>query len=78
MTSICYHLKMDIQKTALRLPKDLHQQVSESARLAGHSMNAEIIARLRSTFDTSMVKGSDLKGLVREIVREELAKAGKG
>ena len=78
MTSICYHLKMDIQKTALRLPKDLHQMVSESARLAGHSMNAEIIARLRSTFEASMVKGSDLKGLIREVVQEELAKAGKG
>ncbi|MBK8451860.1 MAG: Arc family DNA-binding protein [Thiofilum sp.] len=40
-----------MQKTTLRLPQDLHQQIIEAARHSGSSMNAEIIARLRVTFD---------------------------
>lgn len=50
LKSICYHLAMDIQKTALRLPRDLHDMVIESSRSSVRSMNAEIIARLRSSF----------------------------
>ncbi|WP_287602768.1 Arc family DNA-binding protein [Thiothrix sp.] len=41
---------MEIQKTALRLPQDLHQMVIDAAKLAGRSMNAEIVNRLRSSF----------------------------
>lgn len=33
-------------KTAFRLPAALHAELKEAAELAGHSMNAEIIARL--------------------------------
>lgn len=64
---------MDIQKTALRLPKDLHQLVIETAQNSGHSMNAEIIARLRASFD---VPQNDYvtREEVREIIREELNK----
>lgn len=64
---------MDIQKTALRLPKDLHQMVIAAAEQAGHSMNAEIIARLRTSFmeaDSETVTKED----VRKIVQEELIK----
>ncbi|WP_372504543.1 Arc family DNA-binding protein [Thiothrix lacustris] len=68
---------MDIQKTALRLPRDIHQMVSEAARHAGHSMNAEIIARLRASFGDSHPQNDDLKEIVRGIVREELSKSGK-
>ena len=60
---------MEIQKTALRLPKDLHQQVIEAAQNSGHSMNAEIIARLRLSFE-SVASPSEAK--IREIIREEL------
>ncbi len=68
---------MDIQKTALRLPKDLHQMVSDAARDAGHSMNAEIIFRLRSSFVSEEPKSSDIKELMRELIREELARMSK-
>ncbi|AZV95184.1 hypothetical protein CBF45_16835 [Bordetella sp. J329] len=37
-------------KTALRLPRDLHKQVQESATERGRSMNAEIIERLAMSF----------------------------
>lgn len=77
MKSVWYHLTMDMQKTALRLPRDLHQMVSEAARSAGHSMNAEIIARLRASFGDSNPQNEDLKEMVRNLIREELTKAGK-
>lgn len=40
----------DFQKTALRLPKDLHARLHESAAEIGRSYNAEIIARLEASF----------------------------
>lgn len=41
----------DIQKTALRLPRDLHAKVVDAAAEAGRSMNAEIVYRLEKSFD---------------------------
>ena len=41
---------MSIHKTALRLPKDLHQQIIDAAKKAGISMNAEIVTRLKTSF----------------------------
>lgn len=38
-------------KTALRLPRDLHKQVQDSAEMKGRSMNAEIIERLAQSFE---------------------------
>jgi hypothetical protein len=32
--------------TTIRLPVDLHRELKETARIAGHAMNIEIIARL--------------------------------
>jgi predicted DNA-binding protein len=36
----------EIQKTALRIPKELHQKIHELADKSGRSMNAEIVHRL--------------------------------
>ncbi|MGQ7939154.1 Arc family DNA-binding protein [Paraburkholderia sp. D1E] len=36
----------DYIKTALRLPRDLHAELTSSAQLLGRSLNAEIIERL--------------------------------
>ncbi len=35
-------------KTALRLPPDLHADIAAEAARQGHSMNAEILLRLRA------------------------------
>jgi phosphoglycerate-specific signal transduction histidine kinase len=43
----------DIQKTALRLPRDLHRKVHEAAASSGRSMNAEIVARLQESFSVT-------------------------
>lgn len=74
LKSFWYHAVMDIQKTALRLPKDLHQMVIAAAEQTGHSMNAEIISRLRNSFEQ---READVltKEDVRKIVQEELRKS---
>jgi hypothetical protein len=40
----------DYLRTALRVPRDLHDRVVGSSRLTGRSMNAEIIERLDDSF----------------------------
>lgn len=40
----------DYMKTALRLPRELHARIQEAASSSGRSMNAEIVARLDSSF----------------------------
>lgn len=44
-------MSKDIQKTALRLPRDLHNSIHEAAAASGRTMNAEIVYRLQKTFD---------------------------
>ena len=43
----------DFQKTALRLPKDLHAQLHEAAAASGRSYNSEIVQRLQASFERS-------------------------
>lgn len=44
-------MSKDIQKTALRLPRELHTAIHEAAAAAGRTMNAEIVHRLQRTFE---------------------------
>nr|WP_229509012.1 Arc family DNA-binding protein [Massilia sp. CCM 8734] len=37
-----------VHKTALRLPPDLHAEIQAEAERNGHSMNTEILLRLRA------------------------------
>jgi hypothetical protein len=39
-------MKDDIQRTALRLPRELHTSIVESAKASSRTMNAEIVSRL--------------------------------
>lgn len=41
----------EIQKTALRLPRDLHEAIHKAAKESGRTMNAEIVYRLQQSFD---------------------------
>ncbi|MBY0240311.1 MAG: Arc family DNA-binding protein [Burkholderiaceae bacterium] len=40
--------QQDYVKTALRIPRDLHEQIVDAAERNGRSMNAEILARLQA------------------------------
>lgn len=41
----------EIQKTALRLPKSLHEAIHVAAKESGRTMNAEIVYRLQQSFE---------------------------
>ncbi|MDD1789106.1 Arc family DNA-binding protein [Burkholderia gladioli] len=47
----------DYTKTALRLPRDLHQKLMESASANGHSLNTEMIHRLARSFEEPIYGG---------------------
>jgi hypothetical protein len=40
-------------KTALRLPKEVHQSLTDAAAARGQSLNAEMVARLQDSFKLS-------------------------
>lgn len=77
----------DFVKTALRLPPDMHARLHEAAQESGRSYNAEIVARLQSTFkpeqktfDFDALPGI-IEGLHNELLTQkqaiaELTKAG--
>lgn len=44
----------EIQKTALRLPKGLHEAIHIAAKESGRTMNAEIVYRLQQSFDVGL------------------------
>jgi hypothetical protein len=57
----------DFVSTAVRIPADLHNELKEAALHNGRSMNAEIIARLRSSpIDDLKRQVMELKGMIRE------------
>lgn len=71
---------MEIQKTALRLPKPLHVEIHKAAKESGRSMNAEIVKRLQSSFELPDITYDqlleDISGIIDTKV-DELAKDKK-
>jgi hypothetical protein len=55
----------DYIKTALRLPRDIHAKLLGAADATGKSMNAEIIARLESSFSGGAESASLLATIAR-------------
>lgn len=41
----------DVMKTALRLPRSLHEQICQEAEANGRSMNTEMVTRLQESFE---------------------------
>lgn len=63
----------EFQKTALRLPKDLHAALHEAASAAGRSYNAEIISRLQASFKAPMdLKREQLKLFIDQAIDERV------
>ena len=66
---------MEIQKTALRLPKPLHKIIHEAAKESGRSMNAEIVARLQATFEEPEVTYEqmleNITGIIEKAVKDK-------
>jgi hypothetical protein len=50
----------DYTKTALRLPRDLHQLLTEAAAQRGQSLNAEMVSRLLDSFEPPSLAGQPM------------------
>lgn len=80
-TKMMYIWRMEYMRITLRIPVDLHQSITESAEQASRSINAEIIAMLRtaqelpSTLPDFLEEPPITREEVRQIVREELRQA---
>lgn len=55
----------DYIRTALRVPPDLHARIHEAAKANTRTFNAEIVARLESTFASA-----NRTGLPTEVIQE--------
>ena len=67
---------MSIHKTALRLPKDLHQQILDASSKSGISMNAEIVTRLKLSFSSNKEEKDRVEKIVADVL-EKMEKEGK-
>lgn len=55
----------DYQKTALRVPRELHAKIIDAAKKNNRTMNAEIVERLGASFDKD-VEIDSFSGLSEE------------
>jgi predicted HicB family RNase H-like nuclease len=58
----------DYIKTALRLPPDLHRDLQLSAEQHGHSLNQEILIRLRDSRGQTQAELAEIKASLRKIL----------
>ncbi|MGZ4872753.1 MAG: Arc family DNA-binding protein [Candidatus Angelobacter sp.] len=56
-------------KTALRIPKELHESLVQAANANGHSLNDEMLARLDTTLLNEITKqNEELKLMLRQVL----------
>ncbi len=62
----------------IRLTKELREKLDTAAKAAGRSLNAEMLLRLEASFLELPTDDQPMTAAqVRELIREELTKAGK-
>lgn len=59
----------DVQKTALRLPRLLHEQILKAAEINNQSMNTEIVARLEASFGSNESLDAMMAGLMPDQIK---------
>ena len=65
------------EQFVVRFPDGMRDRISEAAKAAGRSMNAEIVHRLESTFNMESLKDAkraELIQLVNDAIDERLAR----
>ncbi len=62
---------------SLRISADLRNHLEQKAKENGRSLHAEIVARLVASADYQPDEEKELETKIRQIVRDELARANK-
>ena len=60
-------------RITLRIPRDLHARLDEEADKTSKSLNAEIIARLQSSFTQGGVEREELVQLVNAVIDQRIS-----
>lgn len=66
----------DYPQMKIRLSPDLKAAIDEAAKANNRTLNAEIVARLESTFAEGSATCCYSESRMRELIREELSNAG--
>ncbi len=61
----------------LRIPEDLKTMIQDASSKSDRSMNAEIVARLRDSFNSYENNQESTEEIARRVAREEINKALK-
>jgi len=62
----------DVLKTALRLPRPLHEKIIQAAAANGRSMNTEIVERLQESFNMDAESGEEENRARASIAAQEM------
>jgi hypothetical protein len=65
-------------RTQIRIPSDIYEAIKEAAEESGRSINAEMVHLMATTLNMREPEREFTEERIRELIKEELAKAGKG
>ena len=65
-------------RTQIRIPSDIYEAIKEAAEESGRSINAEMVHLMATTMNMREPEREFTEERIRELIKEELAKAGKG
>lgn len=65
-------------RTQIRIPSDIYEAIKEAAEESGRSINAEMVHLMATALNMREPENELTEGRIIELIRSELAKAGKG
>lgn len=68
----------DFFRTQIRIPSDIYEAIKASAEDSGRSINAEMVYLMATALNMREPERELTEARILELVRNELAKAGKG
>ncbi|MFM2318731.1 MAG: Arc-like binding domain [Pseudomonadota bacterium] len=65
-------------RTQIRIPSDIYEAIKEAAEESGRSINAEMVHLMATALNMREPENELTEMRIIELIRNELAKAGKG
>lgn len=65
-------------RTQIRIPSDIYEAIKEAAEESGRSINAEMVHLMATALNMREPENELTEVRIIELIRNELAKAGKG
>lgn len=68
----------DFFRTQIRIPSEIYEAIKEAAEESGRSINAEMVHLMATALSMREPERELTEARIIELIRNELAKAGKG